>query len=232
MATSHLRIVQQFLKTRKGPVDIPETGFPFITISRQSGAGTHELCDILLEDFGRQPSDVFRGWHVFDRLICEAVAQDPGISRCIEDLIKEHYESEFQSLMDSLIAGSAGSYRLYKKTFQVIAMLATIGKVIIVGRAGCCVTASFPSAVHLRLVAPEDQCLAATMKRLKVGREEAGRLLKRKETERRRLVKTFFGREIDDPLLYDATWNTGKADLHEISESVVALIKRRAERTA
>lgn len=231
MPTNHLKIVQKFLKERKGPTDIPAAGFPFITISRQAGAGSHLLCDTLFEDFRRQPSDLFRGWHVFDHLICEAVAQDPVLSRSLEDLVKEHYESEFQDLMDTLIAGTSSHYLFHKKTFQIIKMLAAIGKVIIVGRAGCCVTESLTSGVHIRLVAPEAQRIAATMKYLKVDRDEARQIMKEKESERRKLLKRFFSRDINDPLLYHAIWNTEKVGMHEISAAVMHLVEHRAERS-
>jgi cytidylate kinase len=228
MPTNHLKTVQQFLKERKSPAEIPVSGFPFVTIARQTGAGSHLLCDMLLEDFRKESSDLFRGWHVFDRLICEAVAQDPDLNRSLEDLVKEHYENEFQDLMDSLIAGTTGRYQLYKKTFQVITMLAAIGKVIIVGRAACCVTESFKAGIHIRLVAPEAERIAATMKRLRVSREEARKIMKTKESERQRLMKSFFDHDLSNPLLYDATWNTGKVDMSEISASIIHLIKSRA----
>jgi len=229
--SDHLRIVQRFLRDRKGEIEIPASGFPFVTLSRQTGAGSHLLCDQLLQDFRAQPSDLFRGWHVFDRLVCEAVVQDPELSRSLEDLVKEHFESEFQDLMDSLIAGMSSHYHLYKKIFQVITMLAAIGKVIIVGRAACCVTESFTTGIHLRLVAPEADRIAATMKRQKVDRNEARKTMRQKEAERRRLLKTFFCRDIDDPLLYDVVWNTGKVEMREISESVIQLIRDRAQRS-
>jgi len=231
MPSNHLRIVERFLKDRQDPVDLPESGFPFVTISRQTGAGSHLLCDRLLEDFRAQRSDLFRGWHVFDRLLCEAVAADPGLNGSLEELVKEHYKTEFQDLMDSLMAGTPSHYGLYKRTFQVITMLAAIGKVIIVGRAGCCVTESFCTGIHIRLVAPEAQRLTATMKRMNVSIDEARKIMKLKESKRRRLLKAFFCRSIDDPLLYDAVWNTGKAEIGEISDSVIRLIERRAGRS-
>ena len=35
----HLKIIQQFLSEKRSFEDLPEYGFPFVTISRQSGAG-------------------------------------------------------------------------------------------------------------------------------------------------------------------------------------------------
>ena len=229
--TTHLGIVREFLKERKDPLDIPECGFPFITISRQAGAGSHLLCDTLREDFRKQSSDLFRGWHVFDQLICEAVAQDPELSRSMEDFVREHYESEFQDLMDTLIAGTSSSYLLCKKTFQVITMLAAIGKVIIVGRGACCVTEPLGTGIHVRIVASEAQRIINTMKRLKVGRDEALKDMRERDSERRKLLKRFFNKDIDDPLLYDVVWNTDRVEMREISAALIRLVEHRAGRS-
>ena len=228
MPTNHLKIVEQWLTQRSAPTETCICGFPFVTIARDTGAGSHELCDTLLNDFREESSDLFRGWHVFDRLICEAIAEDPKIKGTLEYLVKERCESEFQDLMETWIAGTTGRYGLYKKTFQLIGMLATIGKVIIVGRAACCVTAPLKSGIHVRLVAPEPQRAAVTMKRLKVSLEEAQAVMRKKETERRRLLKTFFSQDVADPLLYDATWNTARVGMKNISASIIQLIKQHA----
>jgi len=46
-----------------------------------------------------------------------------------------------------------------------------------------------------------------------------------------RFLKIFFSRDIDDPLLYDVVWNTGRVEMREISESVIQLVQHRAGRS-
>jgi hypothetical protein len=229
MTTSnHLKILEQWLKHRRSSTEPAETGFPFVTIARETGAGSRQLCDTLMGDFRREPDDLFRGWHVFDRLICEALANDPVLSGALEDLVKERYESEFQDLMDDLIAGRDGCYLVYRKSFHLIAMLAAIGKVIIVGRAACCVTARMRTGVHVRLVAPAAYRAAVIAKREKLDPDEARDLMLCRDKERRKLVKSFFNRDIADPMLYDAVWNTERVPMAEISASIIRLVKQRA----
>jgi len=226
--TNHLKLIQQFIRERRKLEDIPESGLPFVTISRESGAGGHLLSHVILTDFLKEESDLFRGWHVFDKLLCEVVAEDPELTNSMETLLREQYKSDFTDILESFMAGYSSQYSLYKKTFRVIAMLAAIGKVIIVGRASNFVTRHLQTGIHLRLVAPEEQRVVWIAKRWKLSRDEARRTARRDDADRRRLVRTFFHADIEDPLNYDAVWNTGAADMHEISFSVIQMIKRRS----
>ena len=57
--------------------------------------------------------------------------------------------------------------------------------------------------------------------------------MRKQDHDRLRLIKSFFAADIDDPLLYDAVWNTGTVPVEAIAEAVVSIIKHRlAERHA
>jgi cytidylate kinase len=108
-------------------------------------------------------------------------------------------------------------------------MLALIGKVIIVGRGGSLITADLPQGIHIRLVAPEAHRVVWMMKRFKINKEEARETVQNQDRDRKKLIKLFFNRDIDDPLLYDMVWNTGKVELDVVTRATLDLIKRRAE---
>jgi cytidylate kinase len=221
-------LINQFIKEKRNIQDVPDSGFPFVTISRQPGAGGHLLSYVLITDFLKEHGDLFKGWHVFDKQLCEVVAQDPELNHAMESLAQERYRSEFEEFMETLFTGRSSHYLLYRRTFNVVHMLASIGKVIIVGRAAACVTRHLKAGIHVRLVAPESNRIVWMMKRFKLSREEATRDIHRQESDRRKLLKKFFSRDIDDPLLYDTVWNSGTVDLPEISSSIIQLIKKRA----
>ena len=61
--------------------------YPFITISRQTGVGGHALADKMLEVFSEQEDvEVFGGWRIYDRALCDIVAEDPGFGGSLESL--------------------------------------------------------------------------------------------------------------------------------------------------
>ena len=226
---NHLKIIQQFIREKRSLNELPANGFPFITISRQAGAGGHLLSYVLLTEFlkfERQP--LFEGWHVFDRQLCEVVAQDPQIQESIETLARERLKPEFKDFVESLFTGRSSQYILHKTTFKVMRMLAVLGKVILVGRAGSLVTADLPQGLHIRLVAPEAQRILWMMKRFKLNREDAKAAIDKQDSDRKKLIRLFFHRDIDDPLLYDIVWNTGRESMETVCQASIIQIQARA----
>ena len=227
---NHLKIIQQFLAEKRSFEDLPEYGFPFVTISRQSGAGGHLLSYVILTEFLKhKESDLLQGWHVFDRTLCEVVAKDPLLQDTMETLVAEKYHSEFRDFIDGLFTEQSSQYLTYKTTFKVVRMLALIGKVIVVGRGSSLVTADLPQGVHVRLVAPEHQRVVWMMKRFKLNKDDARKAMIKQDADRRKLVKLFFHRDVNDPLLYDMVWNTGRVGLDVVVSSILNLIKQRSD---
>lgn len=225
----HLQMIQKFLKEKRDVDDFPEYGFPFVTVSRQAGAGGHLLSYVILSEFLKyKENPVFEGWHVFDKELCEMVARDPLLQKDMEVLLNEKTRSEFNDFVESLYTGRSEQHALYKTTFKVVRMLALIGKVIIVGRGGSLITADLPQGIHIRLVAPETHRIIWMMKRFKLHKDEAREAVLKQDQDRRKLVKLFFNRDIEDPLLYDMVWNTGKVRLDVITQATIEMIKQRA----
>jgi len=53
-------------------------------------------------------------------------------------------------------------------------------------------------------------------------------MIKEQDKGRSRLIKNFFNRNIDDPLLYDTLWNTDTVCIEEIARLLVGMIKDKA----
>jgi cytidylate kinase len=227
---NHLKMIQQFLNEKRNFEDLPEYGFPFVTISRQAGAGGHLLSYVILTEFLKhKDSDLFQGWHVFDKALCEVVAKDPLLQDSMETLVSERYRSEFRDFIESLFTGRSNQYLTYKTTFKVVRMLALLGKVIVVGRGSALVTADLPQGIHIRLVAPKSQRVLWMMKRFKLSKEDALKTITKQDADRRKLVRLFFHRDIEDPLLYDVVWNTGKIGMEVITRTTIELITQRSK---
>lgn len=227
---NHLKIIRQFLQEKRSLRDIPPTGFPFITISRQAGAGGHLLAHVIMTDFIRyQDDELFRGWHVFDRELCEVIAQDPSLQTSMQELMAEQYKSDFAEYIESLFVGRPRQYLQYKKIFTVVRMLATLGKVIIVGRAGALAAQELPAGIGVRLVAPEPERVRWMMRKFTIGRKEALALCRKQEADRRKMSRTFFNRDIDDPLIYHAVFNSARVSPHDMAASIIAILRHNVE---
>ena len=203
---------------------------PFVTISRQAGAGGHTLASALMQAMQEErDAPLFQGWQMFDRELCEQLMEDPKLRVSMQSLVSEEYRSQIEDTIFSLVGGESPQYVVVKKLFEAIRTLATLGRVIIVGRAGMCVTRGLPDGVHIRLVAPEPTRVKRMRTLFEVTEREAREMVDRQDRDRARLVREHFYRDIHDPLLYDATWNTDAVSFDAVAAATIALIKQRAK---
>lgn len=203
---------------------------PFVTISRQAGAGGHTLAHVLVRQMQHEQDPIFQGWQVFDRELCERLMADPRLHVSMQSLLTEEYRSEIEDAIFSLVGGQTPRDVVVRRLFETIRTLATVGRVVIVGRAGMCVTRDLPDGVHVRLVASGPARVQRMMQLLHLDEAGAREAVDRQDRDRARLVREHFSREIHDPLLYDVTWNTDSVSFEAMAASIIALIKHRGSR--
>lgn len=202
---------------------------PFVTISRQAGAGAHDLADTMVGVFDRQSDpSLFGQWQVFDRELCELVAADAPFSTWLDSLIDEEYPTRLESFFGQVFAPAANRDKVFGQVSRVVRAVATIGKAIIIGRGGSEVTRGMEHGIAIRLTAPQSGRIARIMGERGLGEADARRLMKRLDDHRARLVRDRFGAAIDDPGLYDLTFNSGTATFEEMSEAVAGMLQCRA----
>ncbi|MBI4597711.1 MAG: cytidylate kinase-like family protein [Candidatus Omnitrophica bacterium] len=205
---------------------------PFVTISRQAGAGGHTLARVLLQQMQQEDDPLFHGWQVFDRELCEQLIADPALRISMQALLSEEYHTDIEDAIYSLLGGESPQYVVVKKLFETIRSLAAMGRVIVVGRGGMCVTRGLPDGVHVRLVASEATRLQRMRTLVETTEREAKELMARQDRDRARLIADYFHRDIDDPLLYVMMWNTDAAPMEAIAASLIAFMKRHAAAAA
>ncbi len=209
-------------------LDVKKGVHPFVTISRQAGAGGHTLAQALLVQMDKEKDPLFQGWRMFDHELCMKILRDSNLKVPLESLLKEEYQTQIEEILLGLMTDESPQETVIKKTFETIRALATFGKVILVGRAGSCVTEGLPSGVHVRLAAPEPNRLRRMADLLHLSSEKAVRkALNKQDQDRARLVKDYFNKNIDDPLLYDTVWNTGRVPMETIASCIIAVVRQR-----
>ncbi len=208
--------------------DQSETISPFVTISRQAGAGGHTLANVMLSVFGEQAdTDLFEGWQVFDQNLCQHLATDPLYAGSLSSLLADEYHSPTQDFFHQVVRSTLDQDAVMARVFQLVRSVALIGKAIIVGRAGSQVTRDVEGGVRLRIVAPEQLRIERIMAARDLTPREASSEIRKLDGHRARLLKTHFRIDVDDPLGYDAVWNTGSATALEIAEATAAMLRRR-----
>ena len=226
----HITMLKKYLKARSRDSAEAGSGCPFVTISRQAGAGGHVLARDIVRAVGDHlPGEMGEGWEVFDHKLCLLIAQDEELSASFDSLLAESYRSEASLVLEEIIMGESRQYRTMKRIFQVVRGLCAIGKVVIVGRAGSCVAADLPMHVAVRLVASKESRIRNMMELLDASRVEAQRAIQKQDRERAKLLDDFFSRDVNDPLLYDCVLNSDRLSSPQQSELVVAMLRQRME---
>ena len=189
--------------------------FNAVTISRQTGSGGHDLAEKLAALLQGEEPQPGRPWTVFDRNLVEKVLADHHLPTRLSRFMPEDHVSEITDIMDELFGLHPPSWVLVRQTAETILRLAKLGNVIIIGRGANVITSRLPHVFHVRLVGS----LARRVERLaelnQITQQEASRLAAHEDVARHRYLKQFFGKNIDDPLLYHLVINTDLTGLNE-----------------
>jgi len=199
-----------------------------VTISRQSGSGGHSVAQRLLELLqARTPKDGCP-WTVFDRELVEKVLEDHNLPRRLAKFMAEDRISEISDTMDELFGLHPSSWTLVHKTADTILRLAELGHVILIGRGANVITCKLDYVFHVRLVGSLERRVRSMQQLNRSTQEAALELVHREDMGRRRYLKKYFNKDIDDPLLYHMIINTDLVSYEEAAETIVEALKPRA----
>jgi cytidylate kinase len=203
-------------------------GWRAITISRQAGAGGHavgeKLADLLR---GGHPADS-RPWMVFDRNLVQRVLEDHHLPGYIAGFMPEDRGTQIEQILDELFSQRPPALTLVHQTAETILRLTELGHVIIIGRGANIITQRFQDVLHVRLVASLERRVEYLQRTRKCSRTEALDFVHEEDRGRRRYIKEYFAKDIEDPLLYHMVLNTELLGLEATAELIARTILNRA----
>lgn len=203
---------------------------PFVTISRQAGAGGHALAEALIKELsGSRKDSASDDWQLFNQTLLSLMSKEPGLDESLHSILNEEYYSKGHDYIRQVLGGRPPQDVVLRRIFGLIRSLAGAGKVIIVGRAGVCLTRDMPGGVHIRLVAERESRLAALGRQLCIDRAAAVKKLRDLESARANLARTHFGRDIEDATLYDCVWNTDRVETAAIARWIAGRIEEKVQ---
>ena len=200
---------------------------PFVTISRQTGAYgltiARDLCEYLQKNEKRP--DCF--WAGFDKELIAKVVEEHHLPEKVLPYLSETTISEIQDIMEELFDVHPSQYTLVHKTGETILHLAQLGYAVIVGMASNIITAKLPGGVHIRLIGPLETRVKRVQEYYQMDGKKAMEFLLVEDQNRKNYVKKYFGKDVDDPSLYDMVINTGGLKPQEIVQVVGEFVLKR-----
>ena len=214
---------------RSVPVPIHEGGrpggpLPFITISRQAGAGGWALGARLLHRLrGREP-EADPPWTSWDRELVEKVADDHHISRRLVESLEQKSRSWLEELLGGMTAHDVDEYAIYRRVATTVRALAQAGHAILVGRGGVFITRSMPQGIHIRLVAPIQNRVERMMGELSLDHAAAERWVREQDRRRDHFYQKYWPGASIGPESFTLTLNTGLVSDEAAADAVAALV--------
>lgn len=179
-----------------------------ITISRETGSGAHRVADSLARQLQAFAQPGSSPWTVFDHNLIQHVLEEHNLPARLARLLPEDRISGWADAVDELLGVRPPAWTLVEQTAETILRLAKQGQVILIGRGAHVITRNLPYVFHVRLVGSLERRVAHLNEERGLSREQALTLIQQEDRGRRRYLKKYFGRDYDDPLLYDLVVNT------------------------
>ena len=223
-----------YVQTQRAGAASEQPARPFITISRQAGAGGRTLARALAGrlnevDPGEWP------WAVWDRELVEKVAREEHIPvTLIESLeLEGPRQSAFREFLASLSATNDAAhldeFQVFRRVAQTVRALARAGRAVIVGRGSVYATAGLAGGVHVRLVAPLQERVAHMARVLNCSEGDAAAEVRRIDRYRETFHRRYWPDKALLPEIFTITLNTAAIGEKEMVNCVLQLVPRSSQ---
>jgi cytidylate kinase len=200
---------------------------PFITLSRETGAGATTIGRKLLPLLDDAFSDGERSWAFLDKdLLLQALTHHQLPAR-LATFLPEDRISEVQAAIGELVGLHPPLWELEQKVADAILSLAKNGRVIFAGRAAHLITRNLAGGLHVRLVASRESRVRRMAELLQCEPASAADHVAKTDQARRRFLQANFGQQIDDPHLYDLVINTDRVAPDAAARLILSAVQDR-----
>jgi hypothetical protein len=203
-----------------------------VTISREAGTGAHAVAEKLAELLQKHAPENARPWTVFDRNLVERVLEDQSLPKRLARFMPEDRVSAINDMVEELCGLHPPSWILVRKTAETILHLAELGNVILVGRGAPVITANLEHVFYVRLVGPIEKRVASFQRSHSLSPKDAVKAVEKEDRARRRYVKRYFKRRVEDCLLYDLIINMDRITPAEAARLIGEAVAHRLQETA
>ncbi|MBI2511668.1 MAG: cytidylate kinase-like family protein [Opitutae bacterium] len=222
-----LSVLQARLRTPRAPIATPTDVHPFVTLSRETGAGASalglELVPLLDRDFAGEAGS----WVFLDRDLLNRALTQHRLPAKLAEYLPEDRVSEIRATIGELVGLHPSLWQLEQKVAEAVLQLAHVGHVILAGRAAHLITRALPGGLHVRLVASRATRIERTAAALGCKLDAAAKQVDQNDEARRRFVRSNFDADIEDPHYYDLVINTEHFSAHDAAQLVASALRER-----
>ncbi|MDT3694823.1 MAG: cytidylate kinase-like family protein [Ignavibacterium sp.] len=218
---------KQYLKLHSTESEETREVFPCISISRQSGAGSYQVVNNLLEYLQQNTKQPENPWTYFNKELISQVLEDFKLPKNFSAYFVEDKYNHISDAVNELLGVKPSEWTIVQKTTEIILRLSRFGKTIIVGRGSVVINTKLPNCFQIRLVASLDNRIKHIQEVFNLSKPKALEYITKEETSRKKYLKSHFFKDTDDPSLYHLILNTSKLSYQEAAEIVFNFVQKR-----
>jgi len=198
---------------------------PFLTISRETGAGGHTVGQRVAEILNEEPRKA--PWTVFDKELVDVVIETHNLPQKLSKYMTEEGVSAFEDFVAELVGLHPASDVFIRRMNETLLALARMGNAVLIGRGANYVTRPLPGGFHVRLVASRESRLRRMKDICKLNEKEVAEKLKRMDENRKDYVRDALGMDVENVLAYDCVINTTYVTCEEAARMIVGHLRSR-----
>ena len=202
--------------------DAPIAPPPWITISREPGAGGHELAELLARQLDYEVFDR----NLLDRMASAGRLDADGLAR-VESGPHDRLQ---EAVYLSLDRAYPGHHAYLKQLISIGAALAARGRAILLGR-GLHLLLPADNGLRVRLVAPMARRIERVRSHHDCSEAAAREWIERTDRNQIELVRHLLRRDLRDVSAYDLVCNTGSLSLSACAATIAAALHARVHQT-
>ena len=207
--------------------EVKKTIYPCVTISRQTGAGSYEVSEYLINILNDKTKGAESRWTYFNRELLEKLLEEFNLPKVFTKYIPEDKYHHINDAVNEILGVAPSEWTVVHRSVEIILKLAKYGKSIIVGRGSSIITSRLPNCFHIRLVAPIEKRIEHVQDVFGFVKNEALDYIKREDERRTKYLKSHFFHNPCDEYIYHLIINTGKVSYSEAANLVAAALFRK-----
>ena len=190
---------------------------PFLAVSRDFGCGEEKIIPQLEQTLG---------WKVYGRNLLDSLAVHEGLSRRFIETLDEHRQPLMDKWVNYLIHSGAILPEDYVvRISKLIKVIVAHESAIILGRGCNYILGDKKEGLRIRLTAPFADRVKKIAGLRNVPEKEAEKMVGETDRERRNFLKSYFGKDMDDPSKFDLVFNTSTIGLDRICKTIELLLE-------
>lgn len=196
--------------------------YPVITISREYGAGGKSLA----LELGKRI-----GFKIWDKELLSAIAEEAGADEKFMSSLDERRRKMIDDfLYGSFMGSELSNTQYFRSLLRVVHTIGEHGNSIIVGRGGNHIIKS-SKALHVRLVLPFKDRIAAIAKSEGISKDQAEKVIIDRDKERNDFIQYYFKHDPTDPQEYDIVLNSGVFGIEKLADLVLYAYEKKTGKT-